>query len=71
MIRHCHGDDAPGSTREICPFTWTIDEDWKFFTVHGRAVSKAGYAAAMKELQDELNRSIEKNQREFPSNHSF
>ncbi len=66
LIRYCHGNDAPGSTRDICPFTWPLDEDWKFFTVYGRPVSKTQYAAAMRELQDELNRSIEENERKFP-----
>ncbi len=71
LTRHCHGNDAPGSTHDVCPFTWTLEEDWKFFTVYGRHVSKTRHAEAMKELQDDLNRQINDNNRRFPSSHSF
>ncbi len=71
MTRYCHGDDARDSTRSVCSFTFPMDDDWRYFLVHGKHVSKAQYAAALKELQDNLNRQIDETNRRFPTSHSF
>ena len=71
MTRYCHANDARDSTRSVCPFTFPMADDWRYFLVHGKHVTKAQYAAAMKELQDDLNRQINDTNRQFPSSHSF
>ena len=71
MARYCHANDARDSTRSVCPFTFPMADDWKYFLVHGKHVTKDQYAEAMKELQDDLNRQIDETNRRFPSSHSF
>ncbi len=50
MTRYCHGNDAGDSTRRTCPFRFTSDEDWKYFTINGRQVSAKEYEEFFKNL---------------------
>lgn len=51
MRRYCHGNDA-GDGMHGCKFNWSDEDDWKYFLVDGRKLSKPEYL----EVQEQIRR---------------
>lgn len=46
MHRYCHGADG-GDGQAGCTFDWPDEDDWKYFLVEGKRLSKEDFAAHM------------------------
>jgi hypothetical protein len=44
MHRNCHGDDADDGV-DGCKFNWPDEDDWKYFLVEGRKLTRQEHEA--------------------------